>query len=134
MSTTSLTDVDKANDIVFMFLGGFLADSDSNLIDSYKFMFSKLPYELKDRVYCVVHPINLIKEEKETETKRIATTLCINQTNVYIVDDDNHINTSWATRSLSDATLLMMQYATIQHGAYFKKYFLSCSKNVTSRP
>jgi len=44
--------------------------------------------------------------------------------NISIVDKEHWIETKWGTRSLSDATLLMMQYAFLKYGDIFKKYVL----------
>jgi hypothetical protein len=51
-----------------------------------------------------------------------------NPNNIFIVDEDHHLLTAWGTKSLSDATLMMMQYAHIQNsGNLFDKYILLSS-------
>ena len=48
-----------------------------------------------------------------------------NPNNIFIVDENHHLLTAWATKSLSDATLMMMQYAHIQNSEnLFDKYIL----------
>ncbi len=101
--------------ILLMFLGG--AISAPNLIKHYKIMNEE--FKNKNNYYIVIHPISLPYEVNE-EFKKI-----FNPNNIFIVDKDHHLLTAWATKSLSDATLMMMQYAHIQNsGNLFDKYIL----------
>jgi hypothetical protein len=101
--------------ILLMFLGG--AISAPNLIKHYKIMNEE--FKNKNNYYIVIHPISLPYEVNE-EFKRI-----FNHNNIFIVDEDHHLLTAWATKSLSDATLMMMQYAHTQNsGNLFDKYVL----------
>ena len=101
------------NNILFMFLGGLSVDKHTIL--HYKNFFNRLKKSIhNDLLYIVVHPINI-------------DTFKINEKfykNISIVDKEHWIETKWGTRSLSDATLLMMQYAFLKYGDIFKKYVL----------
>jgi hypothetical protein len=101
--------------ILLMFLGG--AITAPNLIKHYTIMNEQ--FSKKDNFYIVIHPISLPYEVNE-EFKKI-----FNQDNIFIVDENHHLLTAWATKSLTDATLMMMQYAHIQNsGNLFDKYIL----------
>jgi hypothetical protein len=101
--------------ILLMFLGG--AISAPNLIKHYAIMNEQ--FNNKDNFYIVIHPISLPYKVNE-EFKKI-----FNPDNIFIVDENHHLLTAWATKSLSDATLMMMQYAHIQNsGNLFDKYIL----------
>lgn len=101
------------NNILFMFLGGL--STDKHTIIHYKNFFNRLKKSIhNDSLYIVVHPINI-------DTFKIKQKF---YKNISIVDKEHWIETKWATRSLSDATLLMMQYAFLKYGDIFKKYVL----------
>ncbi len=104
--------------ILLMFLGGVV--STPNLIKHYTIMNEE--FNKKDNYYIVIHPISLPYTINE-EFKKI-----FNPDNIFIVDENHHLLTAWATKSLSDATLMMMQYAHIQNsGNLFDKYILLSS-------
>ena len=104
------------NNILFMFLGGLSIDK--HTIIHYKNFFNRLKKSVHNNsLYIVVHPKNI-------------DTFKINENfykNISIVDKEHWIETKWGTRSLSDATLLMIQYAFLKHGDIFKKYVLLSS-------
>ncbi len=101
--------------ILLMFLGG--AISSINLINHYKIMNDI--FKNKNNYYIVIHPISLPYVINE-EFKKI-----FNPDNIFIVDDNHHLLTGWFTKSLSDATLIMMQYAHIKNCKnLFDKYIL----------
>jgi len=95
--------------ILFMFLGG-LPNENNKLWE--KFMKTTNP----NNYIMVTHPINLPYEIKGYWKNYTD--------NIIIVDDDHHVKTKWATRSLIDATLLMIQYSIIKYGNVFKKIIL----------
>ena len=98
----------EISSILFMFLGG-LPDTDH---------WKKFLETANDKLICIVHPKNLsyiIPSIWEIK-KRDGTLL--------IVDSEHHLKTSWGTKSLTDAQLMMMQYALNQKGNIFKKYVL----------
>lgn len=97
----------KQNNILFMFLGGV---PDNN---HYKDFLNSV----NNSLYIVIHPIDI-------KTFRIPLYLKKLGNNISVVNKNNWIKTKWGTRSLSDATLLMMQYAFIKYGDIFKKYVL----------
>ncbi len=101
--------------ILLMFLGG--ATSSPNLINHYAIMNEV--FKNKDNYYIVIHPMSLPYEVNE-EFKKI-----FNPDNIFIVDKKHHLLTAWYTKSLSDATLMMMQYAHIKNcRSLFDKYIL----------
>lgn len=71
-------------------------------------------------LYITVHPINLSSADKLNTSwwKQYF------KNRLLIVNDDHHIKTAWGTRSLVDATLLMIQYAIITYGNIFEKFVL----------
>ena len=60
-------------------------------------------------VLVVVHP-KTVTDKISADFKNI-----FKEKNVFKVDEAHHIDTAWATLSLVDALLLMMQYAHSQH-------------------
>jgi hypothetical protein len=101
--------------ILLMFLGG--AISSINLINHYKIMNDI--FINKNNYYIVIHPISLPYIINE-EFKNI-----FNPDNIFIVDENHHLLTAWYTKSLSDATLMMMQYAHNKNCKnLFDKYIL----------
>ena len=115
----------EGNQILLMFLGG--APSAPNIIAHWKTMndnsLDKNNFINKNNFHVVVHPI-------ATENYRIDNNFenIFEQKNIYIVEKDNHVKTLWATRSLSDATLLMMQYAHKKNNnKLFDKYIMLSS-------
>jgi hypothetical protein len=103
--------------ILLMFLGG--VPNTTNIIDHWKIMnenFSK-----KDNFYLVIHPISI----DDNYIPDIGFVSIFKKENVYVVDNEHHLKTAWATRSLSDATLMMMQYAHKRNNnKMFDKYIL----------
>lgn len=104
------------NNILFMFLGGL--STDKHTIIHYKHFFNRLKKSVHNNsLYIVIHPKNI-------------DTFKINEKfykNISVVDKEHWIETKWGTRSLSDATLLMIQYAFLKYGDIFKKYVLLSS-------
>jgi hypothetical protein len=96
--------------ILFMFLGGL--PSDASLLRHYNLFFDK--NHDKSSLYIVVHP-------KDIDTFEVNKLF---HHKVHIVDKDHWIQTNWETRSLTDATLLMMQFSFLKFGDIFKKYVL----------
>ena len=96
-----------------MFLGG-LPNTESELKHWGKFL-ETADYSL----HIVVHQMNfkIKKIPKEFEKWN-------NDGNLFFVDEYHHIKTEWGTKSLSDATLLMMQYASLYKKTIYKKYVL----------
>ena len=99
--------------ILFMFLGGL--PSEEHILEHYKLFFSKSKDTRSLRI--VVHPMNLDTYELNKSF----------HTHIAVVDKDHWIKTQWGTRSLTDATLLMMQFAFLHFGDIFKKYILLSS-------
>jgi hypothetical protein len=98
----------KPSYILFMFLGG-LPDTDH---------WKKFLETSNDKLICIVHPKDLPYEIPSIWQSKFRS----NQ--LLIVNEDHHLKTSWATKSLSDAQLMMMQYALATKGNIFKKYVL----------
>ena len=104
--------MDNTN-ILFMFLGGL--STDKHTILHYRKFFNRLKKSVHNNsLYIVVHPKNI-------DTFKIKEKF---YKNISVVDKEHWIETKWATRSISDATLLMMQYAFLKYGDIFKKYVL----------
>jgi hypothetical protein len=104
--------MDNTN-ILFMFLGGL--STDKHTILHYQKFFNRLKKSYHNKsLYIVVHPKNI-------DTFKIKEKF---YKNISVVDKEHWIETKWATRSISDATLLMMQYAFLKYGDIFKKYVL----------
>jgi len=101
------------NNILFMFLGGLSLDK--HTIIHYNRFFNRLKKSVhKNSLYTVIHPKNI-------DTFKIKEKF---YKNISVVDKEHWIETKWGTRSISDATLLMMQYAFLKYGDIFKKYVL----------
>ncbi len=101
--------------ILLMFLGG--ATSSINLINHLKIMNDI--FINKNNYYVVIHPISLPYVINE-EFQKI-----FNPNNIFVVDENHHLLTGWYTKSLSDATLMMMQYAHNKNcKSLFDKYIL----------
>lgn len=101
--------------ILFMFLGDIPNNGDA--FEHWKNMITKEPKELLEHIYIVVHPKEIDgKMDKYYYWKKTF------GDRFMIVDTQHHIKTVWFTKSLSDATLLMIQYAH-KKGQY-KKYIL----------
>ncbi len=107
-----------------MFLGGL--PDDNHLYKHYKNFFNTtinttINKNVNNSLYVVIHPIDIekfnINDPKYDYLKVLGK-------NVSVVDKNNWIKTKWGTRSLSDATLLMMQYGFLHFGDIFKKYVL----------
>ena len=104
--------MDNTN-ILFMFLGGL--STDKHTILHYQKFFNKLKKSVHNNsLYIVVHPKNINTFKIKEKFYK----------NISVVDKEHWIETKWATRSISDATLLMMQYAFLKYGDIFKKYVL----------
>ena len=104
--------MDNTN-ILFMFLGGL--STDKHTILHYQKFFNRLKKSVyNNSLYIVIHPKNI-------DTFKIKEKF---YKNISVVDKEHWIETKWATRSISDATLLMIQYAFLKYGDIFKKYVL----------
>jgi hypothetical protein len=102
--------------ILLMFLGG--TPIDENIITHYINM--NTPFLTKDNFYIVIHPIHLSIFQINDRFAKL-----FNKEQIYIVDESHHILTGWATKSLVNATLLMMQFANIKNNNIpFDKYIL----------
>ncbi|ADO67250.1 hypothetical protein crov217 [Cafeteria roenbergensis virus] len=97
------------NKILFMFLGGLPSVNNKNWE---KFMTTTD----KSKYMIVTHPINLPYKIENYWMKY--------NDNILVVNNKHHVKTKWATRSLVDATILMMQYALEKVGNIFKKIVL----------
>ena len=109
-------DIVEESNVLLMFLGG-LPNEKSEIAKHWKKIFECSTHKKKFRV--VVHPMKL----GETTVTQFWRDLI---PNILIVDDNHHVGTKWATRSLVDATLLMMQFARSQI-KNIKKYVLLSS-------
>ena len=104
--------MDNTN-ILFMFLGGL--STDKHTILHYQKFFNRLKKSVHNNsLYIVIHPKNI-------DTFKIKQKF---YKNISVVNKEHWIETKWATRSISDATLLMMQHAFLKYGDIFKKYVL----------
>ena len=112
--------VEESNIILFMFLGG-LPNETSEIGQHWKKIFECS--NNKNKFYAIVHPMRL----SNTTVTPFWQNLFSN--NILIVDNDHHVGTKWATRSLVDATILMMQYARSNINN-IKKYVLLSSSCV----
>jgi hypothetical protein len=106
--------------LLLLFLGGI--PSSPHIIQHWIEMNTE--FNNKEYVYIAIHPLQLpLEESKEMEDF----TSVFKSENVFVVDKDHHVPTLWGTRSLVDATLLMMQYGHLQIGEMFDKYILLSS-------
>jgi hypothetical protein len=102
--------------ILLMFLGGTPTQSNqSNIIKHYREMNTE--FLSKDNYYVVVHPMILTDFVVDPLFNELFS-------HVLVVNEQHHLKTAWGTKSLSDATLLMMQYAHQHYGKQFDKYML----------
>jgi hypothetical protein len=101
----------EKKNILLMFLGGLPSEDNTEIYNHWKSI-----KECSDisQFKIIVHPINIINY--------IIPPLW-NDFDIHIVDDNHHVGTKWASRSLVDATLLMMQYGRIKF-KNIKKYVL----------
>ena len=103
----------KPKHILFMFLGG-LPNTDH---------WKKFLETANDKLICIVHPKTLPYEIPSIwKTKERNGTLIV-------VDKKHHLKTGWGVKSLTDAQLMMMQYALGTKGNVFKKYVLLSSND-----
>jgi len=101
--------------LLLMFLGG--VPNSNNIINHWIKINSE--FINKNNIYLVIHPI------VQTDIQNAVFLSIFKPDNIYIVDSDHHVPTAWATKSLVDATLLMMQYAHKQNeNKLFDKYIL----------
>jgi hypothetical protein len=106
--------------ILLMFLGG--TPNTDNIIKHWKTITEQ--FTTKNNYYIVVHPIILDTYTINSDFKQI-----FKQDNIYTVSTNFHLLTEWGTRSLTDATLLMMEYAHLQNNRnLFDKYILLSSE------
>jgi len=102
--------------ILLIFLGG--TPNVSNIIKHWITLNNK--FTTINNYYLVIHPIILSDFIINHDFKQI-----FNIDNIYIVNEEHHLLTDWGTKSLSDATLLMMEYAHKQNNQnLFDKYIL----------
>ena len=108
----------EKKNVLLMFLGG--SPSSTNIVNHWVTMNGT--FVNKDNVFVVVHPKN-VGDDISVAFKAI-----FKAENVFKVDEAHHVETAWATLSLVDALLLMMQYAHSQHSnTLFDKYILLSS-------
>jgi hypothetical protein len=102
--------------ILLMFLGG--TPTSPNIINHWKMLNTE--FANKDNYYIVIHPLILEENIINIEFKNI-----FKEENIFIVSKEYHLSTEWATRSLSDATLLMAEYAHLYtENLLYDKYIL----------
>lgn len=104
--------------LLLMFLGGLPLDGD--VADHWQNILQCCDIEIIKKLYVVVHPMKLTTESIRQINQSFWRTLFGDR--LMINDNEHHVKTGWATRSISDATVLMMQYAAKQHK--FKKIIL----------
>jgi hypothetical protein len=110
--------MEQKPDVLLMFLGG--SPNSTNIVNHWVTM--NRTFDNKDNVFVVVHPKN-VDDNISVDFKAI-----FKAENVFKVDEAHHVETAWATLSLVDALLLMMQYAHSQHSnKLFDKYILLSS-------
>jgi len=105
--------VEKPTHILFMFLGGLPLKNEH---------WCRFIETSNEKLICVVHP--MILEGYEDKIKGTFWETLLKKERLIIVNKDHHIKTSWGTKSLTDAQLMIMQYALIKKGRIFKKYVL----------
>lgn len=105
--------------ILLMYLGG--EPKTSNLLNH--IITLNTEFNNYDNFYIVIHPMTFKDYTINSDF------YCIfNPNNIFIVDENHHLTTSWGTHSLTCATLMMMQYANIQNNNnFFDKYVLLSS-------
>jgi len=116
----SIKKINIEKKILLIFLGG--TTYENNLIQHWKNM--NTTFLTKNNYYIVIHPMILENYTINEEFKNI-----FNQDNIFIVNKNHHLKTAWSTRSLSDATLLTIQYAhtKLNEGELYDKYILLSS-------
>lgn len=112
----------NANGVLFMFLGGLPLKEDVG--QHWGAMLHECPTKTINNIWAVVHPLNRSQATLDSITNSFWGQYLGSR--LLICDEAHWVKTSWATRSLVDATLLMMQYSRLSHGA-FKKYILLSS-------
>ena len=101
--------------ILLMFLGS--APNTDNIINHWIILNEE--NNINDNIHIVIHPFCINNYNIDNKFKKL-----FNNNNIYIVDNDHHVKTSWGSHSLTCATLLMIQYAQINHNNFFDKYIL----------
>jgi len=104
----------SSDNILLMFLGGLPAEDN---LEIYNHWESITKCSNISNFKIVVHPISIVNYNIPP---------LWNSFDIHIVDDNHHVGTKWASRSLVDATLLMMQYGRIKF-KNIKKYVLLSS-------
>jgi hypothetical protein len=106
--------------ILLMFLGGFPSIEEN--INHY-IQLNEI-FEQKNNFHVVLHPLVLDSKINIINSNSIFLSI-FNESNIYVVDENHHIPTAWASQSLVDATLLMIQYAHLNNANnLFDKYIL----------
>ena len=114
-----MSEINLNKKILLMYLGG--ETNTYNLVQHWINMNTQ--FINKDNFYVVIHPIKLENYSINEEFASI-----FNPRNIYIVNELHHIKTGWGTHSLTEATLLMMQYANeLNNYNFFDKYVLLSS-------
>ena len=104
--------------VLLMFLGG--SPNSTNIVKHWETMNRE--FVNKENIFIVVHSKN-VGDKISVNFKDI-----FKDENVFQVNEAHHVETAWATLSIVDALLLMMQYAHSQHSnKLFDKYILLSS-------
>jgi len=104
---------DLNTNILFLFLGDLPEHSHWN-----KFLSNR-----DDTLYIVVHPKNLNNYKETIEKNKIYKDM-LDKDRLFIIPEEYHIKTQWATAPIAYATLFMIQYMLIKFGEIFKKFVL----------
>ena len=99
--------------ILFMFLGGLPLKNQH---------WKRFMETSNEKLICVVHP--MVLEGYADKIKGTFWEPLLRDERLLIVDTDHHLKTSWGTKSLTDAQLMMMQYAILSKKRIFRKYVL----------
>jgi hypothetical protein len=102
---------EKTENILLMFLGGLPNEDNTEIYNHWK---SLIECSDINNFKIVVHPLTI---------DNFIIPPIWNLFDIQVVDINHHIGTAWATRSLIDATLLMMQYGRSKFNN-IKKYVL----------
>lgn len=104
-----------------MFLGGLPLSAD--IAEHWNSVLAACPSEVLTNIWVVVHPLN----RKQSTLDAISNSFFRQYLGAHLLvcDEAHSVQTAWATRSLVDATLLMMQYGRLF--GKFKKYVLLSS-------
>jgi len=105
--------VEKPTHILFMFLGGLPFNNEH---------WQKFVETSNEKLIFVVHP--MILEGFIDKINGSFWKTKYDKRELLLVDAVHHVKTAWATKSLTDAQLMMMQYAILQKGRIYKKYVL----------